>query len=128
MILEMLKEANKAMKNAYVPNCGFAVGACIRTRENKLFVGCNYENASFSLSLCAEAVAIGAMISAGYNKIEDIVIVAEKKIICPPCGACRQRIAEFSSPNIKVHLGHKNSIYKILAIDELLPFPFNMSE
>jgi cytidine deaminase len=126
ILLRMLKKANLVMKNAYVPTCNFPVGACVRTRDNKLFVGCNYENASYSLSLCAEAVVIGAMVSAGYTLIEDIVIVAEKKAICPPCGACRQRIIEFSSSKTKVHLGSKNNIHKTLTIDELLPISFTL--
>lgn len=122
----MLREANKAMLNAYVPTCKFAVGVCIRAINNKLFIGCNYENVNISLSLCAEAVAIGAMISAGYTKIEDIVIVADKQIICAPCGACRQRIAEFSLFNTRIHLGHKDIIYKTLTMEELLPFVFKI--
>lgn len=124
ILLKMLKAANQVMKNAYVPCCNFPVGACIRTKNNKLFVGCNYENASFSLSLCAESVAIGAMVSAGYSVIEDIVIVAARKKLCPPCGACRQRIIEFSSPDTKVHLGDQNYIHKTFTIDELLPMSF----
>lgn len=128
MLQEMLKKANEAMKNSYSPYSNFPVGACVRVADNTLFVGCNYEVDSFSLTLCAESVAIGAMITAGYRLIEEIVIVAEKKIICPPCGACRQRIKEFASPTTKIHLGHDDKIHQTLSIQELLPYSFELKE
>lgn len=125
----MIEKAIQVMKNAYVPYSHFPVGACLRTTENQLFCGCNFENASFSISLCAERAAIASMISHGQQKIADIVIVSEKKEICPPCGACRQVIAEFATPDTKIYLiNKKGDIKQTLTIDELLPYTFKFDE
>ena len=118
----LIRRARKAAKNAHVPRCGFAVGACIRTIENKCFEGCNLENTSYPLSQCAEASAIGAMVNAGYQRIADIVILAKDHEICPPCGACRQRIFEFSDHNTRVYLCNENNIVKTFVVSQLFPY------
>ena len=125
-LLKMLQKANKVMQHAYVPMCNFPVGVCIRSQKNKFFVGCNIENMSTPLSLCAEAATIASMVSAGELQIKEIVIVAKNKKICPPCGACRQRILEFSNPKTKIYLAHKNTIYATFTIAELLPLAFSL--
>jgi cytidine deaminase len=126
IIYEMFKRAHEAMQHAYAPYSNFPVGVCIRTNDDQLFVGCNCENASYPLGWCAESSAIGAMVSAGYTVIKDIVIMAKKKAICPPCGGCRQRIKEFATADTKVYMGDKNNIHMIMTIQELLPLSFKL--
>ncbi len=93
IVQEMLQKAKAAMKHAYNPYSNFFVGACILADDGKLYAGCNVENVSYSLTLCAEASALGAMVSAGAKRIKKMVVVAESDKIIVPCGACRQRSA-----------------------------------
>ena len=92
---KMVELAKGVMANAYVPILEFKVGSCLMTEEGKFFSGCNWEMGATPLSQCAESCAISSMISHGYRKISHIVVMAEKVQICPPCGACRQKIHEF---------------------------------
>ena len=121
----MLEKAKQVMDNAYAPYSNFHVGACIRTEDDELFVGCNVENISYSLTLCAESVAIGAMIAAGQKRIKEILVIGSGDDMCSPCGACRQRIMELSLPDTKIHMCKKGEIVKTVTRDELLPFSFS---
>lgn len=124
----MIKYANIVRKNAYAPISKFPVGACLRTTDGTLYVGCNSENASFSMTICAESAAIVNMVSGGHRKITDLVVIAENIPECPPCGACRQRIYEFSTPETKIYLCTKEGILrKTLNITTLCTEPFNIS-
>lgn len=122
----MVNAAMKAMQHAYVPRCQFPVGACIATDQGGFFSGCNWENTAMPLSQCAETSAIGTMIAHGHRLIADIVIVAAKQNGCMPCGACRQRIFEFSNTETGIHIcssdGHIINTY---SISNLLPCPFS---
>jgi cytidine deaminase len=120
----MIVKAKKALSFCYVPVFGFPVSACIMTPDRQLFVGCNFENASFPLSICAETSAIANMISAGYKKIQEIVILNDKSELCSPCGGCRQQIFEFSTVDTLVHLYGNDTLKKTLKIEDLLPYPF----
>lgn len=124
VLKKMVALATKAYEQAYAPYSQFRVGACIRAQNDELFVGCNVENASYSLTLCAESTAIGAMISAGCQKIKEVVIVVPVKTLCPPCGACRNRIAELADGNIPVHLYNAAGEHQTLSINEFYPHPF----
>lgn len=121
----MLQLANEVMNNAYAPYSKFLVGACIRTTDNELFVGCNIENISYSMTLCAEASALGAMISAGKKAIAEVAIVSSGESPCPPCGACRQRIAEFSKQNTPIHMTAADGSVHTQLFSQLFPEPFN---
>lgn len=124
---EMIDKANAVRKNAYVPISDFPVGACIRVPNDRLYVGCNIENASLAMTICAESAAIANMISGGDNKISELIIIAEKLEKCPPCGACRQRIYEFSMPQTKIYLCSKGgNIKNIFNIEQLLAEPFHI--
>lgn len=122
VLKEMLVNAKKAMANAYNPYSGIAVGACIRS--TKLYVGCNIENVSYSITLCAEASAIAAMISAGSKRISEVLIVSNQEYVITPCGACRQRLIEFANPDVKVHMFSCNEDYQVMTVGELLPCAF----
>jgi cytidine deaminase len=102
MSIESLIEAAKtARSHAYAPYSKFSVGAALLTDDGCVFVGCNVENISFGLTLCAERSAVFAAISAGSRTFSKIVIVADSKQPVSPCGACRQVLAEFNE-NIEV--------------------------
>jgi cytidine deaminase len=120
----MLDLAKKAALNAYVPLCKFNVGACIRTSEGKLFNGCNWENAATPLSQCAEISALSAMLTAGYKRISDILLVTPK-LVCMPCGACRQRLIQFSDSETTFYAYNlDNQKLKSIKLIKLLPEVF----
>lgn len=125
LIPNMISQAHKALNHAYAPYSKFTVAACICTDKGTLYTGVNVENASYGLTLCAEAAAIAAMVSAGEQCIKDIVILAGTNQFCPPCGACRQRINEFSTPETLIHLCDNQAILRSVTMNELLPLAFN---
>lgn len=120
----MLETAKKTMQHSYSLYSQYKVGACLKSEGEQLFSGTNVENASSPLGLCAEASAIAAMISAGAREIQEIVIIGSGKDLCTPCGACRQRIYEFSSSKTLIHLADDTGIQKTLTIADLLPYAF----
>ena len=117
--------ADKAAAKAYAPYSKFLVGAAIRTMTGNIIAGCNVENAAYPAGTCAEAGAIAAMIAEGATKIADIAIVGVKSNPCYPCGACRQRIFEFSDASTRVHLRDGATGEAIThSIETLLPHAF----
>ncbi len=117
--------ADLAAQKAYAPYSNFSVGAAIRTTSGHIVLGCNVENAAYPAGTCAEAGAIAAMVATGETKIADIVIVGLKSNPCYPCGACRQRIFEFSDAATRVHLRDGATGEAIIhSIDALLPHAF----
>ena len=121
---EMLLQAKQAMLNAYIPYSQYAVGACIKTSTGKYFAASNIENAAYGLTLCAETVALGNMLTAGERTITEVVVMAEGIKVCSPCGACRQRIREFAAPSILIHLCNTAGQRKPMSLAELLPEAF----
>ena len=101
---------------------GFKVGAALRTPTGAIYAGANVENAAYPQSQCAEASAIGALIAAGEREIAAVAVVAEKLDVCPPCGGCRQRLAEFAKPDTPVYLGG----HETTTLGELLPLAFQL--
>ena len=123
---QLIKLAEEASKNSYSPYSKFPVGACVLTSNGKLYKGCNFENSSYGLAICAERNAIGSAISDGEKSIRAVAIFSPKMENCTPCGACRQVLNEFKSDDgldviVKVSEGIK--IYKI---EELLPESFSL--
>lgn len=125
LIAKMISTAHNSLHRAYAPYSKFLVASCILTANDALYVGVNVENSSFGLTLCAEATAISNMIVAGEQQIKSMVILAETNELCAPCGACRQRIKEFSSTTTRIHLCTKEAILHSLSMDELLPLAFH---
>ena len=122
----MLEKARTVMANAYSPYSKFKVGACIRTSDDQLFIGCNNENAAYSLAICAESTAIGNMIAMhGKANIVEVVIITSSDQPCTPCGACRQRMREFSDGNTVIHMfSHDGKAVLTKTLNELLPNSF----
>jgi len=98
---ELVRLASAARIRAYAPYSGFAVGAALLSSSGEAFVGCNVENVSFGLTICAERVAIGTALAAGARSFEAIALVSDSDEPVMPCGACRQVMAEFS-PELRV--------------------------
>ena len=121
---KMLQQAKDMLNKAYAPYSKFQVGACIRCDDTTFFTGCNIENASYGLSLCAEAVAIAHMVKAGYTEISEMLIISSGNLPCTPCGACRQRIREFADKHTQIHCCNPDGEKISLTIDELLPKSF----
>jgi len=124
MAHDLFEAAREAMGKAYAPYSKFPVGAAIRAEDGKVYVGANIENLSFPQGWCAEPTAIGAMVMGGGRRITEIAVIAEKLALCPPCGGCRQKIAEFAGPDTRVYLCDEQGVQKTMTMEELLPFSF----
>lgn len=124
--LELLNHAKQACENAYAPYSNFHVGACALYDTGNYYVGCNVENASYGLSLCAERNAMSNAIVAGEKgKLVKIAIYSKDRANCMPCGACRQWMAEFKKDdNLQIVLESENSKCAVFTIEELLPYGF----
>jgi cytidine deaminase len=123
-ISELLAAATHARANAYAPYSKFSVGAAIRAEDGRIYAGANVENAAFPQGQCAEATAIGAMVSAGARRIVEMVVVGEGAVLCTPCGGCRQRIREFADPATRIHLCGPEGLRRTVTLGELLPLSF----
>lgn len=122
-IQKLMDCAIKARENAYSPYSHFAVGVALLCEDGTLYEGCNIENASYSLTNCAERTAIFKAVSEGHIKFKALAVVADTEGPCAPCGACRQVMAEFKIPLII--MGNLMGNIKIVTIEELLPFSFS---
>ena len=125
---ELLQIAKEVAQNAYCPYSKFQVGACALFESGKEYSGCNIENASYGLALCAERNAISTAIANGENsKLVKIAIYSPKSSKCFPCGACRQWIQEFAKGyNTEIILEDENGNCCSYFIDEILPYSFNL--
>lgn len=122
----LIKKAMEAAKNAYAPYSDFPVGACLITDKGNIYTGCNFENVSFGLTICAERNAIGNAINNGERKIKAIAIYSPRLEDCSPCGACRQVLSEFEcdeGTDIITGSVDKQIIHKLT---ELFPKGFKM--
>ncbi len=113
------------MLRAYAPSSGFRVGAALKAKSGTIFVGCNVENASLGLTICAERAAVCAMVAGGEREAKELVIATESREPVSPCGACRQVLAEFSGPGLEIRsvAGGKERRWSLGA---LLPAPFSL--
>lgn len=110
--------------HAHAPYSGFQVGAAIRTAEGAVFAGCNVENVAYPEGTCAEAGAIAAMVAAGAREIAEVYVVADAPTPVPPCGGCRQKLAEFGAADVPVTLATLDGSEERTTIGALLPGAF----
>jgi len=121
---KLFLEAKNVRENAHVPYSEFKVGAAFLTENDSIISGCNVENAAYPQSQCAEASAIGNLVSSGYTKIKEVVVIGSGDLLCSPCGGCRQRLREFASLNTLIHMCNNNGHLKTSTLAELLPDSF----
>ncbi|MCP5039010.1 MAG: cytidine deaminase [Rhodobacteraceae bacterium] len=122
--MTMLKAAKSIRENAYAPYSGFKVGAAVRASSGKVYSGCNVENAAYPQGVCAEAGAISAMVAAGETEIAEVLVVADVSGVVAPCGGCRQKLAEFASPEVPVIMCNMTGSEEVTTIGALLPLAF----
>jgi cytidine deaminase len=122
---ELIAQAKDARRWAHAPYSNFSVGAALLSSDGRVFTGCNVENSTYGLSMCAERVAIFKAISDGANEIERVAVVTDHEHIAPPCGCCRQMIWEFASDNTEVILANLAGDVRTYRIRDLLPEAFD---
>jgi cytidine deaminase len=118
----LLRAAREAARNAYAPYSRYPVGAALETVDGRVFTGCNVENASYGLALCAERTALAGAVAAGARRFRRLVVVTTSDPPAAPCGACRQVLAEFGRELIVESVGPKSS--RRWTLGELLPDAF----
>ncbi len=122
--MPLINEARAVRDNAYAPYSNFPVGAALRTTAGTVFVGVNVENLAYPEGTCAEAGAIAAMCAAGERAIAEITVCADAPKPVPPCGGCRQKIAEFAAPDVVVTMATVDGLTLSMTVAELLPGKF----
>ncbi|WP_156288956.1 cytidine deaminase [Oceanobacillus salinisoli] len=120
----MIEEALKARERAYVPYSKFKVGAALRTKDGKIYHGCNIENSAYPVSNCAERTALFKAYSEGERDFDILVVAADTERPVPPCGSCRQVMSELCPKDMKVILTNLHGKQKETTIEELLPGAF----
>lgn len=130
LIEKLIKKAIEMLNFSYAPYSNFHVGAALLTSEGEIYKGCNIENAAYGPSNCAERTAIFKALSEGKKEFEAIAVVGGKngKIenFCPPCGVCRQVLAEFCKKDFEIVLAKSTNEYKIMTLEQLLPESFSL--
>ena len=122
---DLIAKATEAREKAYVPYSLFAVGAALLAQSGRVYTGCNVENASYGLSICAERTAVFKAVSEGERDFEAIAVVTENGVT--PCGACRQVLMEFGE-DIQVIVADETGAYRVFGLQELLPEAFNSED
>ncbi|WP_188205986.1 cytidine deaminase [Alkalibacillus aidingensis] len=121
---QLVNAAKDMLDRAFVPYSKFPVGAALLTKDGKVYQGCNIENAAYPVTCCAERVAIFKAVSEGERDFEALAVIANTDRPVPPCGACRQVMSEFFSPDMSVYITSKDMEVKSTTVEELLPFSF----
>ena len=122
--VHLIETARRARENAYAPYSKFKVGAAIRTVAGNVYGGVNVENAAYPEGTCAEAGAIAAMIAAGETEIAEAAVIADSPLPVSPCGGCRQKLSEFSKPEVQVTMATMDGASQTVTIADLLPGVF----
>jgi cytidine deaminase len=125
---KLLVAARRARDKAYAPYSNFRVGAAVLASDGRIFTGCNVENSSLGLSCCAERNAIFAMVAAGETELREILVIGDTEEFLPPCGACRQVIAEFAPISAVVHMCNRSGACRNATVTELIPDIFRLKK
>jgi cytidine deaminase len=123
---ELVDAATRARHRAHAPFSRFSVGAAVEDDDGRIHTGCNIENASYGLTMCAERLAVFKAISEGAQRIIQIAVVADTDQLTPPCGACRQILWEFCS-GAKLTLANLNGKHETMSVKDIFPRPFDAS-
>lgn len=121
---KLMDEAGAVRLNAHAPYSNFKVGCALESVEGHVHLGCNVENVAYPEGTCAEAGAIAAMIAAGDTRIAEVAVIADSPAPVPPCGGCRQKLAEFADGDVVVTLGTTGGATLSMTVAELLPGRF----
>ncbi|WP_077309049.1 cytidine deaminase [Terribacillus halophilus] len=121
---ELISLAKQARERAYIPYSKFGVGAAVLTKAGNVYQGCNIENAAYPVTCCAERTAIFQAIANGEKEFAEIAVVANTERPVPPCGSCRQVMAEFFTPDAVIHISNMHGNSKSITMENLLPFSF----
>jgi cytidine deaminase len=121
---DLVAKAAAARENAIATYSGFKVGAALEAKDGRIYTGCNIENVSYGLTVCAERVALWKALSEGVREFTRIAIVTDAPVATPPCGACRQLLWEYCG-DIPVHLHSLRQIDEYYQLADLLPHPFD---
>jgi cytidine deaminase len=122
----LIAAARQARENAHAPYSNFRVGAALRASSGRVYTGCNVENATYGLTICAERVAIFKAISEGERGFDAIAVVTHSEVLTPPCGACRQIIWEFCG-DVEIILANLKGEVEVYRASALFPRPFDSS-
>ncbi len=122
----LLQAALEARENAHAPFSQFKVGAALEAHDGRVFTGCNIENATYGLTLCAERVAVFKAVSEGARKFKRIAVAADTETLTPPCGACRQILWEFCG-DAEVTLVNLQGKSETFRLKDIFPRPFDAS-
>lgn len=122
--MSLLDDARAVRENAYAPYSNFKVGAALRTPDGTVFTGINVENVAYPEGTCAEAGAIAAMCAAGARDIAEVAVIADAPAPVPPCGGCRQKLAEFAGADVVVTMATTDGATLQMTVAELLPGRF----
>jgi len=123
----LAEKAVEAKAAAYPPYSNFHVGAALLTEDDKVYIGGNIESPSYSLTICAERVAVFKAFSEGERKFKAVAIASDAPEFCPPCGSCRQVLLDLCGDIDIVMINYKKEL-KIMKLSQLLPFPFGDKE
>lgn len=124
---DLLEVARKARERAYCPFSRFKVGSAIRTEDGHVFAGCNVENRTFGLTVCAERVAILSAVAQGQRKLAAVVAITDTEPPSPPCGQCLEVMTEFGTPELPVLLANVQGDVEEYRLRDLLPHPFELA-
>ncbi|AFK85075.1 MULTISPECIES: cytidine deaminase [Thermoanaerobacterium] len=125
---KLLEAAKEVRESAYAPYSKFKVGACVVTKNGKIYKGCNIENSSYGLTNCAERTALFSAYANGDREIEAIAVVADTDGPVSPCGACRQVMYELGGEDMTVILGNMKGDFVVKKAKDLLPYAFSLKD
>ena len=121
---DLLATARTMMLRAHAPYSRFHVGAAVRDEEGGVHGGCNVENAAYPQGWCAEASAIAALVGAGRKRVLECLVIGPGPDLSTPCGGCRQKLREFASGDLKIHLCGPDGLHRTVTLEQLLPLSF----
>lgn len=125
---KLVELALESREKAYAPYSKFKVGSAILTEDDKIYTGCNIENASYTPTVCAERVAIFKAVFDGHRKIKKVAVVGKLEDFTFPCGVCRQVIREFCTDDCEIIIIKNINEYKVFKFTEILPYSFGASD